>query len=66
VWNVESEGSKGNPGWPDPVSWFRDNRGFANITQGLLDVGFDTDDVDGIMGLNWLRFFETSFPTASD
>ena len=55
------EGNKGNPGWPDPVPWFGDNRDFANLTQGLLDVGFDTDDVDKIMGMNWLRFFETSF-----
>ncbi|NQV43288.1 MAG: membrane dipeptidase [Rhodospirillales bacterium] len=55
------EGNKGNPGWPDPVPWFRDNRDFSNITQGLMDVGFDADDVDKIMGLNWLYFFETSF-----
>ncbi len=55
------EGSKGTPGWPDPVPWFKDNRDFGNVTQGLLEVGFSTDDVDKIMGLNWLHFFETSF-----
>lgn len=56
------EGSKNQPGWPDPVPWFKDNRDFGNVTRGLLDVGFSTEDVDKIMGLNWLHFFEKSFP----
>ncbi len=63
-WSRETdfgEGSKSAPGWPDPVPWFTGNEDFPNITQGLLDVGFDTDDVDRIMGRNWLDFFERSF-----
>ena len=55
------EGSENSPGWPEPLNWFKDNRDFVNITEGLLNIGFDTQDVDKIMGLNWLHFFEKSF-----
>ncbi len=55
------EGSKAAPGFPDQPDWFRDNRDFGNIEQGLRAVGFDEGEVAGIMGANWLRFFERSF-----
>jgi membrane dipeptidase len=55
------EGNKSQAGWPDPVDWFSSNEDFGNVTRGLLDMGFTTGDVDGIMGGNWLRFYDTSF-----
>lgn len=55
------EGSADAPGFPPMPGWFRDNRDFGNIDDGLRDVGFDADEVAGIMGGNWYRFFETSF-----
>jgi len=55
------EGSASAAGFPDMPAWFRDNRDFANIEDGLRAVGFSTDDVAAIAGLNWLNFFDRSF-----
>ena len=55
------EGSASNAGFPPMPSWFNDNRDFGNIRKGLGAVGLSTQDVDGIMGGNWARFYETSF-----
>ncbi len=52
------EGSSANSDWPAPLSWFRDNRDFPNITDGLLAHGFNRDETVKIMGLNWLNFLE--------
>ena len=58
------EGSADAPGFPPMPSWFRDNRDFDNIADGLRAVGFDAGEVDGLMGDNWLRFFERGFGPA--
>ncbi len=58
------EGSAATPGFPDMPDWFRDNRDFGNIEAGLRTVGFNAEEVAGIMGENWLRFFDDSFGTA--
>lgn len=55
------EGSAGSPGFPPQPAWFRDNRDFGNIREGLLRAGFSKDEVSAIMGGNWLRFFDASF-----
>ncbi len=55
------EGSAANRGFPPQPGWFRDNRGFPGILEGLRAVGFSEDDVRAIAHDNWLRFFETSF-----
>ena len=55
------EGSASFAGFPDQPQWFRDNRDFINIANGLVSVGFNNSDVDLIMGKNWLNFFEASF-----
>lgn len=47
--------------FPPQPSWFRSNRDFANLARGLERVGFSADEVDAIMGGNWLRFFDESF-----
>lgn len=52
------EGSKSNADWPQPLSWFKDSRDFPNLTQGLLDRGFDQAEVAKIMGQNWLRVLD--------
>ena len=63
-WSKEidfGEGSVANAGWPKPVSWFTGNRDFKNISDGLSIFGFSNQEVAQIMGLNWLKFFESSF-----
>jgi len=60
-WSKEmdfGEGSKGNAGWPRPLTWFQDNRDFPAIIEGLRKKGFNKTDVHKIMGLNWLKQIE--------
>ena len=55
------EGSANNAGFPPMPGWFKDNRDFNNIEQGLLDVGFNAEDTAKVMGNNWLEFFDHNF-----
>lgn len=55
------EGSAAQPGFPPQPPWFRDNRDFGGIAEGLRRTGFAEPEVAGIMGGNWLSFFESSF-----
>ena len=55
------EGSAAAPGFPPMPEWFRDNRDFPNLETGLSGVGFSADEIAGLMGGNWHRFFAQSF-----
>ncbi len=55
------EGSASNAGFPAMPTWFNDNRDFGNVAKGLIAVGLSQNDVAGVMGDNWLRFYETNF-----
>ncbi|GGX52976.1 dipeptidase [Tateyamaria omphalii] len=66
-WSKEidyGEGSAANPGFPPQPDWFRDNRDFGNIKNGLRAIGMSDDEVDGIMGGNWYRFYSENFGPA--
>ena len=52
------EGSKIKPGFPKQPDWFLDARGFKNLETGLKKVGFNKDEVDGILGNNWYNFYK--------
>ena len=52
------EGSKDKPGFPKQPDWFLDARGFKNLESGLKKVGFDNDEVNGILGNNWYNFYK--------
>lgn len=55
------EGSASAPGFPDMPDWFKDNRDFGNIENGLAAVGMSVDEIAGIMGRNWYRFYDENF-----
>ncbi len=55
------EGSVKEAGFPEQPDWFTDNRHFPNLAAGLKEVGFSDEEVAGIMGGNWLQFFDRSF-----
>lgn len=55
------EGSANAPGFPDMPPWFKDNRDFGNIEAGLAAVGMSADEIAGIMGRNWYRFYDENF-----
>lgn len=59
------EGSATNPGFPPMPNWFQDNRDWHNIRRGLEQVGFSQAEVDGLMGGNWLRFYDENFGAMS-
>ncbi|WP_417733869.1 membrane dipeptidase [Roseovarius sp.] len=58
------EGSAAAPGFPPQPAWFRDNRDFGNIREGLARTGFAPGEIDALMGGNWLRFFDENFTPA--
>ena len=63
-WTKETdygEGSAAAPGFPPMPAWFRDNRDFGNIEAGLRATGLNAEEVAGIMGGNWYRFYAENF-----
>ena len=63
-WSKEmdyGEGSASDAAFPTMPEWFQDNRDFGNIEAGLRDVGFQNDEIAGIMGKNWYNFFAENF-----
>lgn len=63
-WSKEidyGEGSAAAPGFPPQPDWFRSNRDFGNIEDGLMATGMDAVEVAAIMGGNWYRFYADNF-----
>ena len=63
-WTKAIDYGEGNPndsGFPEMPDWFKDNRDFSNIKEGLRTHGFSEKDVAAIMGENWLNFFDKGF-----
>ena len=52
------EGSKNIPGFPKQPDWFLDARGFINLESGLKKIGFNEEEVNGILGNNWYNFYK--------
>lgn len=44
--------------FPPQPDWFRTNRDFARLDEGLAAVGFSAEERGAILGGNWMRFFE--------
>ena len=44
--------------FPAQPNWFRDNRDWDGIEDGLRAAGFSAEEAAGILGENWLRFWE--------
>ena len=51
------EGSKNKPGFPKQPDWFLDARGFKNLESGLNKIGFNKEEINGILGNNWYNFY---------
>mgnify|MGYP006140073895 FL=1 len=52
------EGSKNRPGFPKQPDWFLDARGFGSLESGLKKIGFNNEEVNGILGNNWYNFYK--------
>ena len=57
------EDSSSYAGFPDQLPWFKDNRDFNVLRQGLRATGFSVQETNQIMGGNWVEFFRQSFGT---
>ena len=44
--------------FPDCPVWFRDNRDFLTLADGLKAAGLPTEHVAGILGDNWMSFWQ--------
>jgi microsomal dipeptidase-like Zn-dependent dipeptidase len=63
-WTKEPLDPKNPVVFPAQPGWFRSNRDFPGIAEGLASIGFSTSEIAAIMGDNWLRFFDQSFEAA--
>ncbi|SVA99046.1 uncharacterized protein METZ01_LOCUS151900, partial [marine metagenome] len=52
------EGSAEQPSFPKQPDWFKDTSGFNNIEQGLKAIGFNDNEIGGILGNNWFNFYK--------
>ncbi|MEL6479649.1 MAG: membrane dipeptidase, partial [Pseudomonadota bacterium] len=50
--------------FPPQPAWFRDNRAWDGLAQGLRQAGFSAAETDGILGGNWHRFWQTGLSPA--
>ena len=63
-WNktiVYGEGGASSSGFPPQPSWFKSAADFNNLDAGLRAAKFNDDEVNKILGGNWLRFYQNSF-----
>ena len=58
------EGSASAPGFPPMPDFYADNRDFPNISKGLKAIGMSDEDINKVMGDNWLRFYDENFGPA--
>jgi microsomal dipeptidase-like Zn-dependent dipeptidase len=52
------EGTVSNAAFPNQPEWFQDARGFDNIEKGLKKIGFNDEELQGILGNNWFNFYK--------
>lgn len=50
--------------FPPPLPWFKSNRDFPTIAQGLRQAGLTQPETDAVMGGNWHRFLHQALPPA--
>ena len=55
------EGSASNPGFPEMPKFYKNNSDFPNLTSGLTSLGMYDEEIDKVLGGNWLKFFDKSF-----
>ena len=55
------EGSASEAGFPKMPGFYRDNRDFPILDDGLKAVGMNEQERDKVLGGNWLAFFKKNF-----
>lgn len=52
--------------FPPQPPWFRDNRDFPRLADGLIGAGFTASEAAGVLGGNWYRFMREAFTPARE
>jgi microsomal dipeptidase-like Zn-dependent dipeptidase len=47
--------------FPACPNWFGDNRDFPGLALGLLAAGISQTEVAGLLGDNWMNFWQEAF-----
>ena len=55
------EGTASNAGFPPMPSWYKGNKDFSNISNGLNSIGMTETEISKVMGNNWLNFYDKNF-----
>ena len=55
------EGSASNPGFPGMPKFYKNNLDFPNLGSGLRSLGMYDNEIDRVLGGNWLKFFDKNF-----
>ena len=55
------EGTIEKAGFPKQPEWFSRNTDFPNLEKGLQETGFSQQEIDGILGDNWYKFYKNAF-----
>jgi microsomal dipeptidase-like Zn-dependent dipeptidase len=42
-------------------SWYKGNKDFSNISNGLNSIGMTEIEISKVMGNNWLNFYDKNF-----
>ncbi len=63
-WMREGRWTRPDPApvaFPPQPAWFRDNRDFPRLAEGLRGAGFSPAEIEAILGGNWYRFMREAF-----
>ena len=44
------------------MSWFKEIGDIHNLIDGMRKYGFKNEEIEKLMGLNWIRYMETVLP----
>ncbi len=54
------------PSWPAWPEWFQGPADLPRVTDGLVDVGLNEQEIVAILGGNWLDLFDRVFPEGTE
>lgn len=60
-WNRPT-GQDDVPPFPEWPAWFDGPKDFPSLAEGLDEVGFESGEIEAILGGNWMRLFGQVFP----
>ena len=47
--------------FPKPTNWFQSNEDFSGIANGLRSAKMTDTEIAGVLGKNWMKFWQKAF-----